>query len=348
MPHLPVLGDLDAAGKPDLVVALNIIDEALERGEPARPPGKAAVQADIHHLRLARLPFRIEHVERILQIGVEGVAIAEPGLDSKAHVVDIQRIGNDQLVTPGMPTPIGKIVCIGIGNIVEQTGFGDEIDRVDRASSGIPAARFFPGYLFVDRNCLMNIGEFCLPRIVPVVDPFEPVGSYLPSCFLHRCHLHRRALQGGRHPVNGDGNARIAEQPVKPPETRPRAVFIDRFHVPMAHARPGLGIGDLGKKGLGRGIAMQNAVFAAFLVIDDELHGDCRAARPGGVGRRCAITQHVSQIAVQIGKLLTARCRPPYGSDHPFVIPFHYIIFKKTLKLVLARPALDLRRPRAN
>ena len=41
------------------------------------------------------------------------------------------------------------------------------------------------------------------------------------------------------------------EQPVQPPEPGARAVVVDRFHVPVALARPGRGPGDVGQERLG-------------------------------------------------------------------------------------------------
>ena len=52
---------------------------------------------------------------------------------------------------------------------------------------------------------------------------------------------------------------------------------------------------------------MQDAVLAAFLVVDDELHGDMRAARPFRVGRVGAVAAHVSFVTH--GPPLPA-CRP--------------------------------------
>jgi hypothetical protein len=40
----------------------------------------------------------------------------------------------------------------------------------------------------------------------------------------------------------------------------------------------------LGEKALGQFIAVEDGVFRALLVIDDELHGDARAMRPVGLG----------------------------------------------------------------
>ena len=43
---------------------------------------------------------------------------------------------------------------------------------------------------------------------------------------------------------------------------------------------------DLGQERLRRRVAVQHRVLGAFLVVEDELHGDAGAARPARVRRR--------------------------------------------------------------
>ena len=78
MLRVPVAGDVDAAGDPDLFVVEDIVDEAGEGSGAARAADQAAVQADVQHLRLAGLAFTIKDVEGILQIGEELIAGIEP------------------------------------------------------------------------------------------------------------------------------------------------------------------------------------------------------------------------------------------------------------------------------
>src|SRR3546814_17684080 len=58
----------------------------------------------------------------------------------------------------------------------------------------------------------------------------------------------------------------------------------------------GLRAEDLREESLRRGVAVENAVLAAFLVIDDELHGDAGAAGPVGIRRRFAIAGEVARV----------------------------------------------------
>ena len=123
--------------------------------------------------------------------------------------------------------------------------------------------------------------------VVAVVDPLEAVGGDLPVRLLHRGDRLAIARHRGRDRIDGDRNRALGEQPTQPPEAGARAVFVDRLHVHVAHARPGRGADDLRQERLRGGVAVQDVVLAALLVVDDELHGDARARpasrRTGGV-----------------------------------------------------------------
>src|SRR5205823_5964107 len=86
---------------------------------------------------------------------------------------------------------------------------------------------------------------------------------------------------------------RLCEQPVEPPEAGAGAVFVDRFHVPVALAEPGGGADDLGQEGFGSLVAVKHAVLAAFFVVDDELHRDMGTAGPFRIRWICPVTAHV-------------------------------------------------------
>ena len=132
--------------------------------------------------------------------------------------------------------------------------------------------------------------------MVAVVDPFQAVRGDLPAGLLHRRDLLGRARQRGGDAVDGDRHLGLGEQAMQPPEAGAGAIFVDRFHVPVALAGPGRGADDLGQEGLRGGVAMQDAVLAAFLVVDDELHRDMRAARPFRIRRVGAVAAHVSFV----------------------------------------------------
>ncbi len=54
-----------------------------------------------------------------------------------------------------------------------------------------------------------------------------------------------------------------------------------------------------GEEALGMGVAMQDAVFAALLVVQHELNSDRGTARPLRIGRIAAIAAHIAGIGRQ-------------------------------------------------
>ena len=73
---VPVLRDLQPRRHPDALMLADVIQEAHQPRGTAGAAGEAAVQPHRHHLR-RRLPFRIEHVEGVFQIGEELLALGE-------------------------------------------------------------------------------------------------------------------------------------------------------------------------------------------------------------------------------------------------------------------------------
>src|SRR6185369_6092064 len=74
-----------------------------------------------------------------------------------------------------------------------------------------------------------------------------------------------------------------------------RAVFVNAFHgqVPGRKARR---VEHLGQELFRPGVAVQYRVLAAFLVVQDELQGDARAAGPSSVGRVAAVAGEIARV----------------------------------------------------
>src|SRR5262245_9791139 len=66
----------------------------------------------------------------------------------------------------------------------------------------------------------------------------------------------------------------------------------------MALARPGLGPYDFREEGFGGGVAMQDAILSALLVIDDELEGEVGLARPARLRWGAPIAQQIARVGV--------------------------------------------------
>src|SRR5207245_2112006 len=84
----PVPRDVDSPSDPDGVVALDVVEEARERGEPAGATRNAAVQADRQHLGgidARGVAFRIEYVEGVAKVGIELPA----GVNKPGHLADL-------------------------------------------------------------------------------------------------------------------------------------------------------------------------------------------------------------------------------------------------------------------
>ena len=292
----PVFGDVDAARDPDLVVAFHVIDEALQRRGTAGTADQTAVEADIEHFRAAGLALGVEHVEGVAQIGEELVAGVEALRGGEAHVVAVERVGDDELVPAVHLDPVGQVVRIGVGNIVEAALGNGKRHRVHRGAAEIEAARTRTRHLGVQRDRLRQMLALLLDRHVLVFDPFVAVRGDLPIGLLHGRDLLRRTGQRGRDAVDGDRHGGGGEHAVQAPEAGACAIFVDRLHVPVALARPVGRADDLRQERLGLAVAVQQAVFAAFLVVDDELHGDTGAIRPCRVGRCRTVAAHVTGI----------------------------------------------------
>ena len=194
-------------------------------------------------------------------------------------------------------SPIGQVIGINIGNIIETAFLRDQRNGIRRATPRVPAARPFPRDFGVQAHGPFQMCALLFGWHIPVFDPLEAVACDFPIGGLHRRNLRGRPRQRRRHPIDGDRDAEACEQPVKSPETGAGAVFVDRLHVPVPLAGPGRRADDLGKERLRGGVAMQDAVLAAFLVIDDELHGDSRATGPFRIGGLGAVPVQVSWVS---------------------------------------------------
>ena len=301
----PVLGDLQAGGEPDALVAADIVEKAFQGLRPAGTPDEAAMQADRHHLRRALNALLVEAVEAVLEIGEILVARVEALRRGEAHVVGVERVGHDQLVACPEARPVGQVVGIGVGGIGEAALFGHQPHGVVGGAARVPAARRLAHHLGVQADRLLHVGALGGLVGILVLDPFQPVAGDLPVGLLHRRDLFGRARQRGGDAVDGDGE--VLQHPVQPPEPGPRAVFVDRFHVPVARAGPGCGTDDLGEKRLGGRVAMQDVVLAALFVVQHDLQRDLRAAGPFRVGGLGAMADHVAGVAGHGGLLLCAQ-----------------------------------------
>ena len=193
----------------------------------------------------------------------------------------------------------------------------------------------------MDADRLGDVLRFDLRRCVAVVDPLQAVGGDLPAGLVHRRDRLGVAGHRGRDRIDGDRDAALGEHPMQAPEAGARAVFVDRFHVHVALARPGRGADDLRQERLGGGVAVQDVVLAAFLVVDDELHRHARAVRPVREGRRAPVADHVPRIVRRARHASTSLARSCASAnsqryDSPPFAPTRQMLQKRSRQLPAA------------
>ena len=317
----PVTGDVEPRRHPHVAVTPHVVEEPLQRRRPPRPAGQAAVQPDRQHAPAPLRTLAVEDIKAVLEVLEEMLARVEALRGGEAHVVDVEGVGHDQLLAAADKLPVGQLVRIGVGKIQEPAFGRPDRERVGRGTSLVEPERPGAGDRRVKSDRLVDVGSLLLERVVPVVDPTQAVAGDLPARLVHgRDRLgvssHRVGDAVDRH-RQGPGR----EHPPQAPEAHPGAVFVDRLHVDVPLARPGLGAHDLRQEGLGGGVPVQDVVLCAFLIVDDELHGASRALRPGRPRRRAPVAHHVAWVGlVEIehrlnfpGRWKSSRARPRAG-----------------------------------
>ena len=196
-----------------------------------------------------------------------------------------------------MLAPVGQVVGVAVGDVGEGAGLGREIDGRHRAAAGVPAQRRLAHDLGVEADRISHLRALGSDVVVLVVDPLEAMAGDLPAGLAHRLDLRGRARQGRRDTIDGERHVVPGEEPMQAPEPGPGSVLVDRFHAPVPLAGPGLGTHDLREERLGRGIAVQQAVLAALLVVQHELDGDPGTLGPIRRRRPRPVAQHVARIA---------------------------------------------------
>src|SRR5690606_30215698 len=152
----------------------------------------------------------------------------------------------------------------------------------------------------VEPDGFFQVAALLLLGVGAVVDPAQAVAGNFPVGFLHGCELVGRTREGRSDGIDRYGNGSRREHAVEPPEACAGSIFVDRLHVPMAHAFPRRGADHFREEGFGCGIAMQDTVSATFLVVADELHSDVGSTWPFRVWRVGSIAAHVPTVAFHL------------------------------------------------
>src|SRR4026209_2846720 len=139
----PVARDVDAACDPDLLAAHGL-EKTLERCKAPRAAGEPAMQAHRHHARRT-VAFVVEHVECVLEIGVELVAGIEALGGGQAHGVSVQGVGYDELRFAVALVVPGEIVAVVVGVVDEAAVLHHQLARIRAGAPGVPAERPLAG-----------------------------------------------------------------------------------------------------------------------------------------------------------------------------------------------------------
>ena len=173
--------------------------------------------------------------------------------------------------------------------------FDHQAPRIGAVAPGIPAERRGTGELFENGHRLgevRSLGGFVHQL---VANPAQAVRRNFVAQLPISCHGLGMTLERAGDPEHRQRQPPPFESPQHPPQTGTRAVFEHRLHAHVAHRERG-GADDLGEKGLGCRVAVEHAIFGAFLVIENELHGDAGAAGPARMRRGAAITAQVPGV----------------------------------------------------
>ena len=118
-----------------------MVEELLEAGDPRGSADDAQMQADRQHARCA-CAFRVQPVEGGDAVAREILREGEAAAVEEAHVVGVERIGQDDMGMPANLDDIGQIVVVGVG-IVEEAAMLDEqrTGAFARRGAGVEADR---------------------------------------------------------------------------------------------------------------------------------------------------------------------------------------------------------------
>ena len=155
-----------------------------------------------------------------------------------------------------------------------------------------------------------------------VVEPAQAMrGDLVPGLEERGAGL-RIALQRERNAEYRQRQLAALEFAQDAPYASARSVLVDRLHAHVA-GREAFRADDFRKKPLGSGVAVENAVLGAFLVVEDELNRDPCAAGPRGRRGHATVADEIARvIGAERGALCVhAVVRFKVGTGHHLKTP---------------------------
>mmetsp|Transcript_16133 Transcript_16133/g.40685 ORF Transcript_16133/g.40685 Transcript_16133/m.40685 type:complete len:322 (-) Transcript_16133:24-989(-) len=289
---VPVVTNGIPPANPHLLVALDIVEKLGKPQRPPRPPHDAAVQPNRHHLG-CRGPLCVQHVKGVFKVGEEPLALERLG---EAHVVAVERVGDDEEGPPEGEVPVGEVIGVAVRVVQEAAFLGHEAEGVGAGLALVDAHRARPSDALLHLDCLLDMVTLRSLIHILIVPPPVAVRGNLPTRLHHCCPRLGVPLQSKGTRIHCARHVSLREQPVEPPEASARTVLVERFHVGMPHPLVGSDTDDLAEEVLRLAVPVEHAVLRALLVVDDELHREARVPRPPGVRWSLSIPHKVPGV----------------------------------------------------
>ena len=196
---------------------------------------------------------------------------------------------------PADPHPVGKLVAERIAVVEEAALLHQEAAGVRARPAGHPADGALARQPFQPLDGAADMLALDLLGHMLVVEPAPAVADDLMAAFDDGLGRIGVALQPHDHSPDAGLYVAFLEDAHEPPEAAPAAVFEGAFHDHVAHALVGREA-RIRQHTLRMGIAVEDAVLAACLVVDGDGQAEIGSARPLGVRRPGAVAHHVTRI----------------------------------------------------
>src|SRR3981189_602830 len=134
----PVLRDRCPLAKPDALMPLDVVEQALGGTDPPGGPDDPAVQADGQHAGAAFAAAPVKPVEGVAAITEEVLSRTEVTSALQTAVVSIKTVRKDELENIPDAHPVRKVIVVGIAVVQEAPELGDQPPRVRTGSAGGP------------------------------------------------------------------------------------------------------------------------------------------------------------------------------------------------------------------
>ena len=173
--------------------------------------------------------------------------------------------------------------------------FDHQASRIRRITAGVPAERRTAGERTLDRDRAFEVLALDVLGNILVMDPAPAMACNLVALFDTGLGELRMPLHRHRHREHGQRQAATFELAQDAPAADAGAIFVDRLHTEVAIGIT-RGADDLGQELLRTAVAMQDAILAALLNIQHELHGDAGISRPACLGWIAAVADQIAWI----------------------------------------------------